>query len=207
MWKKIWLDIKWLFNYMSSIIMYAIIVVLLLVGVILLAYFIDITKRGKSAVWEPPLYGAYVIVSGSMEPIIKVNDAIIIKRTDAVDISVGDVVTYKSVDPMFPNIMITHRVIDIFEENGVTKYITKGDNNATRDISPITSDQIYGKVIMRIPKIGYLQYFLATSYGWIIAIVIPCLGIIIYDVMKLIKTIRNNNRAKKRKKREIYNEG
>ena len=116
-----------------------------------------------------------------MEPIIKVNDAIVIKRTDATNIKVGDVITYKSVEPSYYGIMITHRVIDIINENGVTKYVTKGDHNETRDINPISIDQVYGKVIMRIPKIGYIQYFLATAYGWIIAIVIPCLGIIIYE--------------------------
>ena len=204
--KRVWPDIKWLFNYMMSIIMYAIIVILLLVGVILLVYFIDVTKRAKSLEWEPPLYGAYVIVSGSMDPIIKVNDAIIIKRASSTDISVGDVVTYKSLDPSFYGIMITHRVIDIVTENGVTKYVTKGDANATRDRNPITKDQIYGEVVMRIPKLGYLQYFLATAYGWIIAVVIPCVGIIIYDILKLIKTIKNNNRNNKRRNREIVNE-
>ena len=207
MWKKIWPDIKWLFNYMTSILMYAIIVVLVLVGIILLAYFIDVTKRGRSTDWQPPLYGAYIIVSRSMEPIIKVNDAIVIKRTDATNIKVGDVITYKSVEPSYYGIMITHRVIDIINENGVTKYVTKGDHNETRDINPISVDQVYGKVIMRIPKIGYIQYFLATAYGWIIAIVIPCLGIIIYDIMKLVRTIRNNSRTNKRRNREIENEG
>lgn len=207
MWKKIWPDIKWLFNYMTSILMYAIIVVLVLVGIILLAYFIDVTRRGKSTDWQPPLYGAYIIVSGSMEPIIKINDAIVIKRTDSTNIKVGDVITYKSVEPSYYGIMITHRVIDIINENGEIKYITKGDHNETRDINPISVDQVYGKVIMRIPKIGYIQYFLATAYGWIIAIVIPCLGIIIYDIIKLVRTIRNNSRANKRRNREIENEG
>ena len=129
MWKKIWPDIKWLFNYMTSILMYAIIVVLVLVGIILLAYFIDVTKRGRSTDWQPPLYGAYIIVSGSMEPIIKVNDAIVIKRTDATNIKVGDVITYKSVEPSYYGIMITHRVIDIINENVLTKYVTKCDHN------------------------------------------------------------------------------
>jgi len=205
--KKVWPDIKWLFNYMASILMYAIIVVLVLVGFILLAYFIDITKRGNSPEWKAPLYGAYVIVSGSMEPVIKVNDAIIIKRVTSSDIKVGDVITYKALDPSFYGIMITHRVIEIINQNGKTEYITKGDHNPTRDLTPVTEEQVYGKVIMRIPKIGYLQYFLATAYGWIIAIVIPCLGIIIYDIMKLVKTIKNNKRFNKRRNREISNEG
>ena len=206
MFKKIWKDTKWLFNYMMSIVMYAIIVVLVLIGIILLAYFIDFTQRANKDVWEPPLYGAYVIVSGSMEPIIKIRDAIIIKRVEDSDIKVGDVITYKSADPSFYGIMITHRVIELVEEDGVTKYMTKGDNNPTRDPRLVTKDQIYGEVVMRIPKVGYLQYFLATAYGWILAVVAPCLGIIIYDIMKLVKTIRNNNRSNKRRNREIKNE-
>jgi len=206
MFKKIWQDIKWLFNYMMSILMYAIIVILVLVGIILLAYFIDVTKRARSGVWEPPLYGAYVIVSGSMEPIIKIRDAIIIKRVEDSDIEVGDVITYKSTDPSFYGIMITHRVIELVEEDGTVKYMTKGDNNPTRDPQLVTKEQIYGEVVMRIPKVGYLQYFLATAYGWIIAVVVPCLGIIIYDIMKLVKTIRNNKRNNKRRNREIKDE-
>ena len=204
--KRVWPDIKWLFNYMMSIIMYAVIVILVLIGVILLVYFVDVTKRANSLEWQPPLYGAYVIVSGSMEPIIKVNDAIIIKRTDSTDISVGDVITYKSLDPSFYGIMITHRVIDIVNENGEIKYVTKGDSNATRDRSLVARNQVYGEVVMRIPKLGYLQYFLATAYGWIIAVVVPCVGIIIYDILKLVKTIKSNNRNNKRRNREITNE-
>ena len=186
--------------------MYAIIVVLILVGAILLAYFLDVTKRGNSAEWQPPLYGAYVIVSGSMEPSIKVNDAIVIKRADSTEIEVGDVVTYRSLDPSYYGIMITHRVIGIASEDGETKYITKGDANQTRDRSLVAKEQIYGEVIMRIPKLGYLQYFLATAYGWIIAVVVPCVGIIIYDILKLIKTIKNNSRNDKRKNRGKQNE-
>lgn len=205
--KKVWPDIKWLFNYMMSIVMYAIIVVLILVGAILLAYFLDVTKRGNSSEWQAPLYGAYVIVSGSMEPSIHVNDAIVIKRTESTDIEVGDVVTYRSLDPSYYGIMITHRIIDIVNEDGEIKYVTKGDANQTRDRSLVSLDQIYGEVIMRIPKLGYLQYFLATAYGWIIAVVVPCVGIIVYDMLKLVKTIKNNSRSDKRKNRENKNEG
>ena len=49
---------------------------------------------------------------------------------------------------------------------------------------------------MRIPKIGYIKYFLVSSYGWIIAVVIPSLGIIIYDIIKLIKNIKNKDSNK-----------
>ena len=51
-----------------------------------------------------------------------------------------------------------------------------------------------GKVVMRIPKIGYIKYFLVTSYGWILAIVVPSLFIIIMDIYKLVKNIMNGGK-------------
>lgn len=198
--KDFWKDIKWLFNYMATVFMYSIVVILILIGIIILVYFIDIKSRENTSEWVSPLFGAYVIMSGSMEPTIMTRDAIVTKRIEDVNLKVGDIITYKSEDPYFYGIMITHRVVGITEENGETKYITKGDNNATNDRLPVKADQIYGKVVMVIPKIGYIQTFLATSYGWIIAVVIPCLWIIISDIVKLIKNINNGNRISKRRK-------
>ena len=193
--KRIFNYIKWLFNYMSSILMYSIIVVLILVGILLAIYYIDYKKAVSNL--KIPLYGAYVIVSGSMEPIIKVRDAVLIKRVPEEEIKVGDVITYESRDESFYGILITHRVTGIKEENGKKIFITKGDHNQTIDKLPVNGNQIYGKVIMRIPKIGYIKYFLVTSYGWIIAIVIPSLGIVIYDIIKLLKKIKNNEQETK----------
>ena len=175
--------------------MYAIIVIFIGVGIILVAYYIDFQRRASNI--QAPLYGAYVIVSGSMEPIIKVRDAVIIRRVDKEDIKVGDVVTYRALDETYYGILITHRVVDIKEENGKTIYITKGDHNATVDRSPITYEQITGKVVMRVPKIGYIKYFLVSSYGWIIAIVIPSLLIILYDIFKIFRNLKGNNREDK----------
>ena len=188
-------DIKWLVNYMLSIIMYAIIVILILVGIILIAYFIDFKIRDSRI--EAPLYSAYVIVSGSMEPSIKVRDAIVIKRTTEDNIEIGDVITYRSTDPTYYGILITHRVRAINEVNGEKIFITKGDNNETIDRSPVKFNQIRGKVVMRIPKIGYIKYFLIDYYGWIVAILIPSVAIISYDIVKLFKGINSKHNKKK----------
>ncbi len=185
-------DVKWLFNYMMSIIMYAIIVIFIGVGILLVAYYIDIRKSAANI--QTPLYGAYVIVSGSMEPVIKVRDAVITRRVDnADDIARGDVITYRSMEEAYYGILITHRVVDIQNENGKTLFVTKGDNNETVDRSPIEFGQITGKVVMRVPKIGYVKYFLVSSYGWIIAIVIPSFGIIVYDILKLMRNIKKKD--------------
>ena len=51
---------------------------------------------------------------------------------------------------------------------------------------------------MRIPKIGYIKYFLVSSYGWIIAIVIPSLLVIIMDIYKLVKNVMNGGKNEKK---------
>ena len=201
--KSIWKDLKWLVNYMTTVFMYSIFVILILIGIVLVVYFIDIKSRANDSEWVSPLFGAYVIMSGSMEPTIMTRDAIITKRMEDVELKIGDIITYKSEDPYFYGIMITHRIVGMTEENGEVKYITKGDHNATNDRLAVKNDQIYGKVVMVIQKIGYIQTFLATSYGWIIAVVIPCLGIIISDIVKLVKNISNGKRIARRRERDI----
>ena len=52
---------------------------------------------------------------------------------------------------------------------------------------------------MKIPKIGWIQYFLSTYYGWIVAIVLPGLIIVISDVIKLNKDIKDANRRERRR--------
>ena len=188
---SVWKDVKWLLNYMASTIMYAIIVILILVGAAILIYFVDFSIKGRKL--ETPLYGAYVIVSGSMEPLIKIQDAVIIRRTNEDSIKVNDVITYRSTDPAFYGILITHRVINIESVNNEKVFITKGDHNETIDRTPVKFNQIQGKVVMRIPKIGYLKYFLIEYYGWIIAILVPSVAIISYDIVKLFKNIKNKD--------------
>ena len=195
--KKFFEEVKWLFNYMASILMYSILVMLIGVGILLAAFYIDFKFKTKNL--ETPLYGAYVIVSGSMEPLIKIKDAVLIKRVDSDnELKQGDVVTYRATDPTYYGILVTHRIVDIKEKNGKKIYVTKGDHNETVDRSPIDFNQITGKVVMRIPKIGYIKYFLVSSYGWIIAIVIPSLLVIIMDIYKLVKNVMNGGKNEKK---------
>ncbi len=187
--------IKWWANFITTIVMNSIIVVLGLVAILFFLYFIDVSQNSKKEGWKP-LYNAYVIVSPSMVPTIKVMDAILIKRAD--EFKIGDVCTYFSKDPRWPGIMITHRIIGTdINENGEKVYIFKGDANYSSDTLTVSKDQIYGKVIMKIPKIGYVQYFLSNAYGWIIAIVVPCVGIITYDIFKLYKTSKLKRKLKR----------
>ncbi len=201
--KKIWPDVKWLFNYMASILLYTILILLLIVGIIFIAYVYDSKKNAESGDYKPPLYNAYIIVSQSMTPVIKVNDAIITKRVSGNEINVGDVVTYLSENPEYPGIMITHRVIEKNQVDGEYYFVTKGDYNQISDPLTVKEKQIYGKVVMRIPKIGFIQVILSNYIGWVALIVVPALAIVSYDIVKLFEKIKNHKRSEKRKNKVI----
>ena len=96
--------------------------------------------------------------------------------------------------------------IEILEDSDGNKlFRTKGDNNNVADSSFVKEGELSGKVIMKIPKIGYIQYFISRKYGWLIAVVIPCAGIIIYDILKIFKSmargIANKTASKKKHKK------
>ena len=205
--KKIWPDLKWLLNYMASILLYTILILLLLVGVLLILYVMDAKKNAENGEWKPPLFNAYIIVSQSMTPTIKVNDAIVTKRVSGEDIEVGDVVTYYSENPEYPGIMITHRVIEKNVVDGEYYFVMKGDYNTVQDPLTVRESQIYGKVVMRIPKIGLIQQVLSTYAGWLFVIIVPALAVVAYDILKLFEKIKNHKRSEKRKKRLIAPDG
>lgn len=102
----------------------------------------------------------FVIATGSMEPLIYPGDMVLVKRMDAKNIKVGDVIQYRK-----ENIYIFHRIIDTVEEDGELKYKTKGDNNSVPDKNLVKSNDIRGKVIYTIPKIGWPTLFLRSSKG------------------------------------------
>jgi signal peptidase len=96
-----------------------------------------------------PVYPS-IIATGSMEPLIKPGDVIIVKKVDPETLVVGDIIQFRK-----DGVLISHRIIDEYEENKVKYYITKGDNNSVADHDPVGLEQIKGKVIHVVPKIGW----------------------------------------------------
>ena len=178
-------------KFVLSVISYAIFIWLLLIGITLLIYVADIKIRAMKGDYTPPKYNAYVVETGSMIPEILVKDVVLTKKIDTEDIKVGDVITFLSSDPRLPDITITHRVVDIYTDpvTGDIEYQTKGDNNNTADATLTPSYNVLGKVILKLPKLGYLQDFLVDMSGWIYVILLPCLAIVSYDIMKLFKLV------------------
>ena len=181
-----------LLKFILGVISYAIFIWLLLVGVALLAYVLDIKIRAAKGDYSSPTFNAYVVLTGSMLPEIQVYDVVVTKKVDPSSLEVGDVITFASADTRFLNTIITHRIIKKEYDNKTKSYSfqTQGDNNNVADSALVPQNNIYGKVILKIPKLGYLQEFLASDGGWIIVILIPCLTVVSYDVVKLVKGLK-----------------
>ncbi len=183
-------NLKQSLEYVGKLLSTAVIVVLLLVGAFLIYYVVSAKVLSRKAGAVPKL-SLYTIVSGSMEPAIKVYDIILTVRVDNYDeLEVGDVITFNSYNSLISDMTITHRIVDIrTNEDNRREFITKGDWNPTADTAPVQETDIIGKTVLKIPQIGRIQFFLATKIGWLFVVLIPALGIIIYDILKLFKVL------------------
>jgi signal peptidase len=114
------------------------------------------------------LFGFYptIVASGSMRPAMEVGDISIVISTNPSNIQVGDIIQYWQGEEM--NL---HRVVEIRQTESGLQFITKGDANNAADTTPVTADQIRGKLILTIPKVGWvsiaIKEFIANTYTFV----------------------------------------
>ncbi len=179
-----------IYHFVAKVFLYSILLILILVAVGFAAYSVDLLHNIKTGTAKSPLLGAYIVVTPSMVPTINVEDAIIVLRKEPEEFKIRDIITFNSSDPRYSGLTITHRIVGIERmTNGELYFRTKGDNNNVEDATLVPATNVYGKVILKIPLIGYVQYILMQAYGWIILVVIPCLGVVIYDIYKIIMSV------------------
>ncbi len=155
-------------------------IILILIIVFLLFFIIRATVFKKFDIFG---YRFYIIMSGSMEPDIKTGDMIITKESD--NYKIGDVIAFKDA-----NFVTAHRIVEISTEDGEKVFKTKGDNNNTTDRNLVKSQQIKGKIVNKIPKVGKAVLYLKTH--WIILVLLIGIIIIIYLVRILLYNRKNS---------------
>lgn len=185
------------FKFITNVISYALFIWLLLIGLTLLVYVTDIKIRQFKGDFSPPVYNAYVVLTGSMVPEIMPKDVVITKRREPGELDNEDIITFLSSDSRLSGVIVTHRIREVFKDptTGLYTYQTKGDANNTVDFALAEHHNVIGEVIFRIPKVGYIQEILASKGGLIIFIFIPCLGVLSYDIVKMIKKMGIKKKA------------
>ena len=122
-------------------------------------------------------YTFFEVATGSMSGTIEIGDVVIVKITK--DVNQGEVIVYKEGDNF-----ITHRLV----EKDDNHLVAKGDANNSED-KPITEDQILGRVIYIIPKLGvWRKIFLSPEIIGLIVLLLFLLGAVVQFVSKNDKT-------------------
>lgn len=159
--------------------------------------FIFISYGQSKKTGNPPnLFGFNVLVvqSASMEPTIEPGDVVIVKskkKDTSPALQVQDVITFKQIMSSGEKpTWITHRVVDVTTAGGNTMYITKGDANDTQDKDPVTENNLLGKVVATVPKMGFFFDFIKQPLGMFVCIGLPILILILFEAINLIRTVR-----------------
>ncbi len=132
-------------------------------------------------------YTLHRIVSGSMEPELKIGDVIVGKKvTDTVDVHVGDIITFQG-DSRFDNQKVTHRVMVSPYDNGKGKIVlvTMGDANLVDD-GEIDFNDVESKLVMKLNVLRDIYDFFFSQWGLIVFIFL--LVLIFFDeIINIVK--------------------
>lgn len=103
----------------------------------------------------PRIFGSqpYIVLSGSMEPVIHTGSLVYIGGLEH-DPEVGDIIAYVAAD----NMAVVHRV-DSINHNG---YVMKGDANDVVDAREVRIENVLGRYLCSIPKLGYALSFIES---------------------------------------------
>ena len=142
----------------------------------------------------PSLFGRMplTVESGSMEPTFKEGDLIIAKEIDDInELKVDDVISFWTNEIVEgSNVINTHRIIEVIDENGTKSFKTKGDNNDQEDKYIVYPSKIIGKWTgTRLGGVGKVMKFLKTKTGFLVCILIPMAIFFLFELFKLIMVI------------------
>ncbi len=161
-------------------------------------------------------------LSNPFAPTIHKGDIIIVQGVDPKTLNTNypnsDIIIYKKpTDPT--DTPIVHRIVNSYEVNGTLYFQTKGDGNDTPWPAPVATgeydcnsnvwasgkaawpagqgvpaDLVEGKVILRIPYVGWLT-LIFTSYPWIVPLIAASivLALAMQFIVPAVKRKRNDS--------------
>lgn len=176
--------------------------VLVLLMMAVLSIFL-IQSRISGGVPQVAGYQMYIVLSGSMSPEFDTGSLAFVKETDPLDIVVGDIITFRSQSGS--DTLTTHRVVEVLREDGLS-FVTRGDANNVNDPNPVPAENVVGTVTGSVPYVGYLMNFVQTRAGLILLIFVPGVLIILFELGKIIKYMKEGDDTNKKKGKKKYSQ-
>jgi len=144
-----------------------------------------------------------IVVTDSMSPVISGGDMIMTRKAPAEELAVGDVISF--FDPSFSTrVVTTHRIVEITPAaDGTLLYTTRGDANTDNDPKPVASDQVVGRYIGKIPKLGQIALYMRTVPGLILFVLIPVVLFAGFEILAIRKEKQEGTRENLRLRQEL----
>lgn len=111
----------------------------------------------------------------------------------------GDVITFNdwtSTGTADDPVVNTHRIIEVIETEDGREYRTQGDANDDPDARAVAEADIIGKVVWSNYALGAFLYFLCSTTGMVVCLIVPAAIILIYEVVHIIRILQSDKRRK-----------
>lgn len=128
-------------------------------------------------------YSPLIVLTDSMYPGIKSGDMIIVKVTDAQNVKQGDVISFFDPDGSGVSVL-THRVVEIVNENGTLSFRTKGDANNAEDPTLAPAESLVGVYQTKISGAGNVAMFLQSTPGLVVCVAVPMVLLIAFELIR-----------------------
>jgi len=140
----------------------------------LLVMFVLIASVYAAFHYIPALakYNHFVIGSGSMEPVLMVNDIVVINEEVPLDtLKAGDIVAfYADIRDNGVDEIVIHYLFSVTITDGVRIFRTKSAINDNVDAWELTDEDIIGLHVLTIPRVGRILMFIESPLGKIVII-------------------------------------
>lgn len=144
-----------------------------------------ITKSYMHKGEVPSIGGVFplIVLTDSMQPEIKSGDLIICHTTSADEVQVNEIISFFDPEGNGTSI-VTHRVVEILQEEDGIFFRTRGDNNNTDDQELVPEENLVGIYRMRIAGVGHVAMFMQSTTGLVVCVVFPILLLVGYDIIR-----------------------
>lgn len=131
-------------------------------GTLMTRFFFFLLIGVGIGLWPLKWGGSAVLVvlqSDSMRPHFRRGDLVLVRR--APYYQMGDIVLYKGKQISY----IFHRIV-AYDEQG--RFRTQGDANTYLDPDPVEHEDIMGKYVFHIPRLGWFFLRWGRAFGWLL---------------------------------------
>ncbi len=131
-------------------------------------------------------------------------DILLVRKVPISSLDVGDVIVF---DTTIPD-PVVHRIVAKWQNNSIFYFKTNGDNNnGLVDSWVVEGEDVIGKVVIRIPHIGWFLLVLQTDLGKVLVILAAILILFGEYILPILGMTKKKEKEKQENRQENHKDG